>query len=100
MKDPGSTFSIKYPSSLFPFISLIFMTALQFVFLYLNVASDNDWGILLYAIISSLALCWVLFAIFIRTKVKKPSELVIHAQSLSLHNRIIEAGEIESVMIQ
>ncbi|MNZ62761.1 hypothetical protein D3C78_808920 [compost metagenome] len=96
----SSTFSIKYPSSIYSIVSLIIIAALQSFLLYLYVENDGDLGILLYAVIGSIAVCCVVIAIYTRSVVKRPSELVIDAQSISLHNRIIEAGEIERVMIQ
>jgi len=95
----SSSFKIENPSGIFDFIFISFYTALILNSFLRRIGRDDiDW-IIFYIETALLLILIILLGIIIFRSLKKPWDLLIHSESVSIRGRTLEANRIKSLMV-
>ncbi|OAB42421.1 hypothetical protein [Paenibacillus glacialis] len=95
----SSSFKIKNPSGIFDFIFIGFFTGLILnSFLRHIRRNDVDW-ISFYMEVGLLSFCIISLGIIVIRSLKKPWDLFIHSEYVSIRGRTLESNQIKSLMV-
>ncbi|OAB37078.1 hypothetical protein PMSD_09750 [Paenibacillus macquariensis subsp. defensor] len=95
----SSSFKIENPSGIFDFIFISFYTAMILNSFLRRIGRDDiDW-VLFYMETGLILIFVTLLVIIICRSLKKPWDILIHSESVSIRSRTLESNQIKSLMV-